>query len=666
MSEKDFDWSDDLDFESLAEEAEMTADYGEPADSFADFEDLADYAEAPEPGEAAAPAADAPKAAAVENPIPAASAAASVGGSTRLAGKPEKVVSPGGLGLLVAGSTVVGSLGLAGALLVAAGLKPAAMWDLSGLRSFDQIINFAEHPQNLFYLVALGVLLLAGLGASAAAGAARRANRRLHRSEGLLGRLTSLRLDDEAPWTSVEFKVDPDASAFVTDVVGAWRMLQARQVRSAGLEGELRRLEKALREDSRDDLGDRYDHPLVGSLADAMLAWHDDLHAARQEAREAREKDSADSASVMTLIEDARTWNQTNAQRVEVQGTTLRRWSGRFGDLAERFEKESGGQEAVAALQGLQKDLSRALQDGPQGDLASLDGLVDRGSKLAFQIAMEVARLGPRGERLLPMSQSLEELTTLFRQAVAKAKGGDEGPANPRAVLTRLEQITVSLVKDGPQGAGSLVRTLQDLVPASLKLAGNLEEVVGSFDQQGKRLNTLGTSFAEMTGLTFDADLVREGEPANPPEGGLTVSQSDPFGREQNRIPAPLSADVDPFGEAAAPSTVQAAGLTNRAQPADSDFQTDVTPGNENSFMVESFGTGESPAFGQDEDHDFDFERTPEFVAGEPELPAAEEKVYDLAEFGAVRIDQPGAAASADPDEDRIYDLVEFGAVALN
>ena len=36
--------------------------------------------------------------------------------------------------------------------------------------------------------------------------------------------------------------------------------------------------------------------------------------------------------------------------------------------------------------------------------------LVDRGSKLAFQIAMEVARLGPRGERLLPMTQALEEL----------------------------------------------------------------------------------------------------------------------------------------------------------------------------------------------------------------------------------------------------------------
>ena len=48
MSEKDFDWSDDLDFESLAEEKEMTGDFGEPDDSFAGFEDLADYADSPE------------------------------------------------------------------------------------------------------------------------------------------------------------------------------------------------------------------------------------------------------------------------------------------------------------------------------------------------------------------------------------------------------------------------------------------------------------------------------------------------------------------------------------------------------------------------------------------------------------------------------------------
>lgn len=666
MSEKDFDWSDDLDFESLAEESEMTADYGGPADGFADFADLADYAEAPEPGEANAPVGSGAQAAPAAAPIPAAPPPAPARGKAPLVGRQEKVMSPGGLGLLVAGSTLVGSVGLAGALLVAMGLNPAALLDFSGLLAVDQIANFTDHPQNLFHLTALGVVLLAGLGAAAAAGAARRANGRLQRSEGLLGRLTALRLDDEAPWTSAEFKSDPDTSAFVTDVVGAWRMLQARQVRSAGLEGELRRLEKALRDGSRDDLADRYDHPLVGSLADAMVAWHDDLHAARQEALDVREKDASDAAAVMTLIEDARTWNQTNAQRVEVQGKTLRRWADRFGDLAERFEKEAGGREAVAALQGLQKDLSRALQDRPRGEAVSLDGLVDRGSKLAFQIAMEVARLGPRGERLLPMSQSLEELTTQFRQAVTRAKGGDEGPTNPQAVLTRLEQISVALVKDGPQGAGGLVRTLQDLVPASLKLAGNLDEVVGGFEVQDTRLNSLGSSFAELSGQSFDPGLVREGEPANPPEGGLTVSRNDPFGREQGRSPASGSSDVDPFGDADARPFTSGPALVDRAAPPDADFLTDVTPGIEDTFSVEAFGGGaETDVFGED-DSGLEFERTPEFIAGEPALPEAEDKVYDLAEFGAVRIDRPEAASRARDDEDRIYDLEEFGAVALN
>ena len=655
MSEKDFDWNDDLDFESLADERDMEANYGEPGDSFADFEDLADYADSPEGdsdqgvkqavSDFAAPAAagqsDKPEDPLEEIPHGARSAG-------RVPVKPQNVVSPKFLGLLVASCTLVGALGLAGALLVGFGLDPLALWDPAGFSSLDSLVNFQEHPLNIFYLVSLGIVLLTFLGASAATRLAGKANAQVHRSESLLSRVTALRLDDEMPWTSAEFKNDPDTSAFVTDILGAWRLQQARQVKSVGLEGELRRLEKALRDNSREDLSDRYDHPLVGSMADAMLGWYDDRDSARKEANAIRAKDEIESGEIMSLIEDARSWNSANGERVDVQSATLQRWSTRFQDLAARFEKESGQSEAIAGLQGLQKDLSRALQGESSKPSASLDDLVDRGSKLAFQIAMEVARLGPRGERLLPMSQSLEELTTQFRQAVNKAKaGGQDDVANPQAVLTRLQQITVQLLKEGPGGAGSLVRTLHDLSPASQKVAQNLDEISGSFEQQAARLNNLGTSFAGLTGLPFDPESVCETAPSNPPEGGLNITHNDPFGRDQRQPEAQFQ--VDPFGASDDPLTAPVENLQ------DSGITTDVTPGKEDAFQVEAFDSG--------------LELVSDLVPdgpSEPDLSFEEETVYDLREFGAVRIDQQSDQAAYSDDEDRVYDLAEFGAVALN
>ena len=656
MSEKDFDWGDDLDFESLADEKEMEADYGEPEDSFADLDDLADYADPAGEADPRMAGADdgkpedtGPETAdpvtddlPTEVPVPEP--------TKRMSGKNKNIVSPAGLGFLVASCTLVGALGLSGALLAAFGLDPAALWNPAGLTALDQIGNFHDHPLNLFYVVALGILLLTFMGAYTASRLAAKANQQVQRTQELLSKVTALRLEDEEPWTSREFNSDPDTSAFVADVLGAWRMLQARQVRSVGLEGELRRLEKAMRDNSREDLADRYDHPLVGTLADAMLGWYDDRDSARKEADAVREKDETESAEIMALIEDARGWNQTTRERVDVQGATLRRWSGKFEELAQRVEQDSGRNKGISGLQGLQKDLSRALEAADGDAQASLDDLVDRGSKLAFQIAMEVARLGPRGERLLPMSQSLEELTTQFRQTVSRAKsGGQEDATSPQAILTRLEQITVQLVKDSAGSQGNIVHTLQDLVPASRKLADNLDGISGSFNQQGTRLNTLGSTFADLAGLEFDPEKVMEGEPANPPEGGLNITQSDPFGKDKEDTESSL--EVDPF----AATDMQ---LPGEDAPPAAEISKDVTPGSEDVFNSGLSGNT----------NDFTQDTTPG-PEPEPALSADEEKVYDLAEFGAVRIDQDGeqdAPAGEEGQDDRIYDLAEFGAVALN
>ena len=48
MSDKEFDWNDDLSFESLADEADLSSGYTEDDESLADLGDLADFADSPE------------------------------------------------------------------------------------------------------------------------------------------------------------------------------------------------------------------------------------------------------------------------------------------------------------------------------------------------------------------------------------------------------------------------------------------------------------------------------------------------------------------------------------------------------------------------------------------------------------------------------------------
>ena len=98
--------------------------------------------------------------------------------------------------------------------------------------------------------------------------------------------------------------------------------------------------------------------------------------------------------------------------------------------------------------------------------------------------------------------------------------------------------------------------------------------------------------------------------------------------------------------------------LPGEDAPPAAEISKDVTPGSEDVFNSGLSGNT----------NDFTQDTTPG-PEPEPALSADEEKVYDLAEFGAVRIDQDGeqdAPAGEEGQDDRIYDLAEFGAVALN
>jgi hypothetical protein len=128
------------------------------------------------------------------------------------------------------------------------------------------------------------------------------------------------------------------------------------------------------------------------------------------------------------------------------------------------------------------------------------------------------------------------------------------------------------------------------------------------------------------------------------------------------------SAEVDPFGD-----SLQLPG--EQAMQADPDIITRPMPGIEDTLTVESFAADTEAANDPDLETsvefdgggDFEHEVAPDpFGRQETPLSREEEKVYDLREFGAVRIDEQEPTAETGADEDRIYDLSEFGAVALN
>ncbi len=263
------DWSDSLDFESLAEEHTGPEPKKTPEATEEDFGDTFDGAFADETGD------DLPAEASDEYADEVAEADLEVEAVAPppRAAKPQrsKGVSGTGLGVLFAFSIMVAAVGSGGALLVALGIDPANLWRPEGLSQLDQLLNLDRNPLNLVYIVVLATVLLTLLGAWAVARSVRRVGERAEMNATLLDRIAILRIDEDRGWQDPLLKKHPTLSAFVDENIGAWRLNGTRQKRSAGLEGEVQRLTRALTTDNREDLSGRYDHPSVGSLSDEIV-----------------------------------------------------------------------------------------------------------------------------------------------------------------------------------------------------------------------------------------------------------------------------------------------------------------------------------------------------------------------------------------------------------
>ncbi len=663
MSEQDrFDWNEDMDFESEADVQEGFDDFEDPLDGFADYDEMSDYDDLSEndvPAEDARKARDGTESEAAEvvreglaEKIPTSEKAASVLKKQ----KRRRGISAVGLGFLFTASILVAGVGVGGAILLAEGVHPASLWQPQNLLQIDQLLNFADHPLNILYMVTMGIVFLALLGSYKMSKAAVEANTRTRDAEDMLDRLTALSLDKQEDWQSQEFKEFPPAEAFVIRTLGVWRLQEARQKRLMGVEGELHRLEKALNMNSRADLTGRFDHPAVGRLADEMIRYFDAKDAAVRKLEESESKDRNNSTEIIDLLQESRQWNGATLDHMGVQCVAVDELAGQMDDLARHIENataEAGSTESMTdIIEGIRKDIATQSSGrmGIDQTVSELNDLVDTGSKLAFKIAMEVARLGPRGERLLPMSQSLEDLTTGFRRLADRVNDRDGGDAPTPAlnsVHKKLETLAALITQDDQAPWRDMADEVQDFGPAAAQISGNLTRLVDGFNEHEDRLVRIGTSFADMTGAEFDSSLIPRKEPSDAPVASLNIIGRESLARPMEPAMAPVA--VNPFATADSPILPQGEGLV------DPDLSS-VLPRPETPIAEASTGP-EVPGLELEGPARFDL--NPEPPADMP-LSEDEEKVYDLEDLGASPVAEPETE-----DTEQVFDLSSFGAIPM-
>ena len=661
MSEQDRnDWNDDMDFEVDGEVQEEFDDFDDPLEGFDDFDDMTSYEDLADEDTPVMEAEDSQDGVESEasdmiqenlvEKIPVDPAAA----AALKKQKRRRGLSAIGMGFLFTASILVAGVGMGGAILLAEGVSPKSLWQPQNLMQIDQLLNFADHPLNVFYMVSMGIVFLALLGSYKMSKAAIQANERTREAEDMLDRLTSLNMEKEEEWQSQEFAEYPPAEAFVIRTLGAWRLQKARQKRLMGVEGELHRLEKALSTNSRDDLTGRFDHPAVGRLADEMIRYFDARDTAVNKLSDYQNKDRESGKDFLGTLQESRLWNLASLDQLGVQCTALDDLTKQMNNLAEHVEQAvaaSGSTEGMTdIIEAIRQDIASPATGGMAAEqmATELNDLVDRGSKLAFKIAMEVARLGPRGERLLPMSQSLEDLTTGFRQLTDRVNDRSGSGAVAQAqmsVLKKLETLAALITQDDRGPWRDVAEEIPDYGPATAGISSVLNEMTQGFNEQEDRLVQLGKTNAELTGAEFDSNSIPRKDSSEAPVAMLNFER--PSFPSKPRTPVEKAAPKDPF------ATADSLLLSPTEGSSDPDFSSSVLPGQDGlATPKENFPQLELEDSGG-------FSLTPDSA---PDMPLSddEEKVYDLEDFGASPAEVPGSE-----DTEQTYDLSAFGAVPV-
>jgi predicted nucleic acid-binding Zn-ribbon protein len=364
-------------------------------------------------------------------------------------------------------------------------------------------------------------------------------------------------------------------------------------------------------------------------------------------------------ASLCEKIEQASHWNCEAQDRLNCQTATLGNLVPRIQAWSPELRKsalvEEDRRQARETLDSLRRDLEALQARAGEQDLGGLakgvKDLVARGGKLALRLAAETARAKEGEGSLLVVAEELQDLTTEFRAVATRMDDQSDYQKTivqaVACIFDKISEFEAAAVAGEMPAADAWRELSQQVDEAQQEMQQTLAAMTDlpeGFNRQLEQLAEVGKKWAELTGAKFAP---------NQPKRSTTLARERPLS-----------------------STLRVQATRSASPPAGN---VELDPAQAPAFEVETskparpsiFGTNESkpkpPEMLRPLPQPEDFDLAPANVksqGGNPPLSSAEDRVYDLAEFGAVALSE-GTPVDGTAD-DRIYDLTEFGAVALS
>lgn len=578
---------------------------------------------------------------------------------------------------------LLSGLAIGGGVLIATDSTYVTLLDFGGFQDVAAITDLGAHPVNAFWL-AVAVTVLSGL--LAAIGIVRRMRTlqaTVQNQAVILDAVSELDPDKPESWRHEAVLGDPDLAAATGNLLGHYHLQQAKLTRYVGLEGELHRLEKAIADDSQIDLQGNWEDPSAGSLADQTLRLMSARDEARRAAAEQRETFADKGPDLVAGLRDARRWQGATVEQVQHHGAAIERLNRMLAKLTAMLpaDEDHGRrlERLVSALTAVRDAVGSLPARGQTGqDSPNLSALIERISRLGFQIAMEVARLGAKGERLLPLTQDLEDVITEFRNLADASQQSDPAQQPLEQVLAtlrgRLGELDPEILK--ATVPTDLPGLLTEIEPIASETSAAMSKLAQGFGSQTARLQQLGEMMTQITGLPVDDG----GDPHAEAGSGMLVDRYDPF----------ASGSVPDGGLVADPFASSSGSIFEDPVAAGSDFARAVLPGEEEGLTTPSLIEPEGvarPEVGEPTDRIAATDAPPVLQSPDPVassgpaddlvppglrelpgtseqqvLPSEDEKVYDLREFDAQLLpSDPGEADVGAP----VHDLSEFDAVRI-
>lgn len=537
-------------------------------------------------------------------------------------------------------------------------------------------------------LICLGAAGLATLGLAALAwwsvqSLAARTQGEHDRLRGVIDHVAGLGFDSEFGWQDGRLSEEPELARFLQGLQARDREQRQELARGARLEIEIGRLGAALLAKDRGGVTASYAQPAAERLAAGAALLYEEIDRWQREAVQAQARLEELGGQALAALDSARRWqacaqSQLAAQleSVRAQAADAQRLGGTVEERAKALEEaRRRGAPTAATVLAAMPALSAGERAAALTQAAhTIKDLVARGGSLAIQTALEVTRLGERGETLFPLTESLKALVTDFQGMATQLEKLARDQEAAQSALGKVQALLGEL-QDAPERDAAAVETWRDLAArvgefklALVRLGADIGGALPGYAEQAERLDGAGGALAELTGQPLPEIAL-----AAPPAAGQEGFQIESFAapRLQRATPTPVadasSAAAAPVSPAAPalfvkdesereqptrPAAFEPMGLTERRSQA---------PAAGPAMPAAAAGLPASPAAPPA----IPAETPPGLRAAPaaPDLSEADDRVYDLAEFGAVALD--GEPEAAPEDEERVYDLSEFGAVAL-